>query len=163
MDHITNIFSILIGFVIFGLLFYILKAEISQSLEILSSSYMSEYKSIVSLLLLLIIVLVLLLLAITCTYSRFLQILGMSEQAELQHSQIFFNLIQLNVDNFIDSNGEVSSEQVLEVNPPDYNSVVIESELNTSLKPDSSLEGEAEGCLESPPSYEAALNRSQNC
>lgn len=154
----TNIFSILIGFVIFGLIFYILKAEIDKSLEIMFSAYKSEYKSIVSLLLLLMIMLVLLLLAITCTYSRFLQMLGVSEQVEVQRNQIFFNLIQLSIDNFAENSEDGQSDPIYEPNPPDYSScMVVGPERTNKSESDSSCRNS----LEPPPSYEEALNRSQ--
>ena len=162
MPRTVNIFSILVTFAVFGLVFYILKAEIDQSLELLSNSYMSEYKSVLSLLLLLLIMLILLLLALTCTYSKFLQMLGVSDQIELQRNQIFFNLIQLSIDNFIDNNEDHHADPIYEANPPDYNSILIEPDtvsidLNNSEKLNSESNGTSSEIM--PPSYEVALSK----
>lgn len=179
-DRNVSIFSILIAFLITGLIFYILKSEIDLSLDQLSSSYISEYKSIISLMMLLVILLILLMLAITCTYSRFLQMFGVDEQTEMQRNQIFFNLIQLNIENFVDtettSNDDVQqslNETAYDTNPPDYNSIIMDRHRPHRLKTDSDSEIDdierqdmMESCFNAnslPPSYEVALfNRSNS-
>lgn len=163
-----NIFSIVIAFIIIGLVFYILQFEIDHSVGSLAttqatSTGMPEYKSILSLLLLVIILLTLLLLAMTCSSnSRIMTMLGASEQTVMPRNQIFFNLIQLSIDNLIDNNEESPVDPMYLANPPDYNSALIEAEPEeTPLNRHASemTEGGQVEIAELPPSYEVALSR----
>ncbi|KAH9390167.1 hypothetical protein TYRP_007720 [Tyrophagus putrescentiae] len=123
-----NIFSIIVAFIVVGLVFYILQNEIDRSGVIgevtggvlsstsdssssknnnnknNTSNTLSEYRSLLSILLLVTIVIVLLVLAATW-------LPGFSSAVDQHHhhlatrNQIFFNLIQLNIDNLMENGG----------------------------------------------------------
>lgn len=163
-----NIFSILIAFIVVGLVFYLLQNEIDRSGMLDnemgistsgngsgSSTYtLSEYRSLLSILLLVTIVVVLLVLAATWLPGG----LNSSSSDHLNpRNQIFFNLIQLNIDNLgeggnggsstPDGNDSVTSSEGLpegyDANPPEYSTVVM-IEPDEDLVEVKSLESEKE-------------------
>lgn len=153
-------FTLVVSVIVLGSMIFVILEKLVTGNKLIDFDYILQYKSIVSILILLITLLLLLLLAITCTYTRFMSVITRNRTSDVgPRSQIFFNLIQYNLNNLAEDEENVR-DLIYDANPPDYTSVVshVGKDFTMTTGPASRLirrESEA------PPSYELAVIRVQ--
>lgn len=151
-----GVFTLVVSVIVLGSLICVILEKFIAGHHLIDIDYVLQYKSIVSILILLITLLLLLLLAITCTYTRFMSAVTRSRPNDVgPRSQIFFNLIQYNLDHLSEEE-ENMRDLIYDTSPPDYTSVVSHVGKDFTMATDltarlSRRESEA------PPSYELAV------